>query len=202
MKNADNTNKKQKDTTVYVFLTCVNPGVIFKLSKIQLNNKVNYVCKREYAVNRDFFEIVEALDFSNTQDVYVCAGPGSYTGIRQTLSFGVGLSVKDTYNIHVFNLFDFIKTLTGYEDIIINGFSKKPFSRGFALIDNEYTYVNLTESEIEKLKNENKTYLADDVSSLFTCNNVTKFIQEFTGFSADIKPLYINPVNITKSKAK
>ena len=124
-------NEKQKNKK-YVFFTCLHIGKIFIIQEGK--------CEETITIQRDFMDKISSLNIdTNGSTFYFCTGPGSYTGIRQTLSFALGLKLgfsihnnsshnnttqTDQLNIKTFNLFDYLSFVTNKQHIFINGFYK------------------------------------------------------------------------------
>ncbi len=181
----------------YVFFSCINNGKIF------IKNTGN---EEEIAIGRDFYNKLKNLDFSfKDSKFYVCVGPGSYTGIRQTVAFFMGIQMVKNIRLYTFTLFDYFKyvykkELKNKNKLIINGF---PFSinenyRGFGLNIKtaEYFYYNDNAfcSDCFWVKNPADVIQKDKVFDFI------KHAQQQNIFKTNLEPLYINPVHITKSK--
>ena len=192
-----------------VLLTCTISGVV---ALLDANLKVTKIIP----TFRNFFETLEPLNLGAVTDFYVCLGPGSFTGIRQTLSFVTGfltgrqsqgktlLDAKKP-KVHGFSLFDYIRAVEKLPDttpIFINGFFYKEGIEHLGYIyipPNTIKFVNLQKDNLPDSVIKNM-FRVQNPTHYFTKTYIEDFLKHFSGFTSELTPLYAKPVSITPAK--
>ena len=177
----------------------------------------------------DFLTVFNNVDKVST--IFVNVGPGSYTGIKQSIAFALGYKhVNSKVKIVPYSVFDLINFIhKGAENIFIYAWPRrietitsKTKLKGYIKNKNRIYYGNLKDLKknvskdqklgsrliaympnIEIVKKQPKSFENAIVilpQQLEKLDVIKSFITKYQPRHTTLKPLYVNPVSITKSK--
>lgn len=147
------------------------------------------------------------LNINEIENICVCVGPGSFTGIRVAISICKGLAVDSNIKVFVLSNFDIYETKSaGNKCLVLDGFSKFVYVRKYVndltvdeCIDVEslVDFIKKEKLEVfvqnEKVQNLLKTYEIDSkiaqnntILSFYNIIKENKFIQ-----LNQISPIYL-----------
>ena len=96
-----------------IFLMVITKDDIYNITKE--NTKINY--EKLTLILEDFLNL-NSLKFEDIQKIYVNRGPGSFAGVRNSLSIVKAINVARKIDYYCYSLEDFIdKKDVKYEDI-------------------------------------------------------------------------------------
>lgn len=155
--------------------------------------------------------LVNDMEISSDSKLFINRGPGSYSGIRTGMAYGLGITqgkLIQKENLAYYTTFDLLAT---DQNVFLKAWPRiggtletiKGYYFDRKAQDISYRELSsLTESSIILLEATEELNLPKELHTIYTQDiitkeNLTQFLEKTT-FTAAMEPLYINPVNITR----
>lgn len=152
------------------------------------------------------------LKINEIENICVCVGPGSFTGLRVAISVAKGLAIGIKAKVFVLTNFDIFRKLNDNSCLILDGFSNFVYAR-IKKLGNDFDDCYDIENLVEKIKNENLEVFVTtektqnmlkkyEIPSIFAQNQIIFAFNEKISKNESIEINKIFPVYLRASQAE